>query len=111
MVVAADEQLDALFALAFGACLAPGAAAGGLKFAHRHALEIAGFGEQHHRALIGDQVDVLKAALKIEDFGTPWRVIAGPQGLELVLDDAQHPFAPAENIFVVGNLGDQIFVL
>ena len=78
VVVAADEQFDALFALALGARLAAGAAAGGLKFAHRHALEVAGFGEQHHRALIGDQVDVLEATLKIKDLGAPGRVVAGP---------------------------------
>ena len=106
MVVAADEQFDALFALALGARLAPGAAAGGFKFAHRHALEVAGFGEQHDRALIGDQVDVLEAALEIKDLGAAGRVVAGPQGVKLVLNDAQHPFAPAQNIFVVGNFGD-----
>ena len=69
MVIAADEQLHRFFTLAAGAGLATRATAGGLKLAHRHAFEVTRFREQHHRALIGDQIDVFKASGDVEDFG------------------------------------------
>ena len=76
MVVAADEQLHSIFTLAAGACLAAGAAAGGFELTDRHPLEVTGLGEQHHRTLIGDQVDVGQAATEIEDFGATRRRVA-----------------------------------
>ena len=111
MVVAADEQLHRIFALAAGTRLAAGAAAGGLEFTHRHPLEVAGLGEQHHRPLVGDQVDVRQATAEVEDFGAARRRVALPQLAELVLDDPEHPLTPAKDVLVVGDLGDQILVL
>ena len=110
MIVAADEQLHGLFTLAAGAGPAAGAATGGLKLTHRHPFEVPGFGEQHHRALVRDQVDVVEPAGKIEDFRAPLDRVAIAQLGELLLDKPEHPLPPAENVFVVGDLGDEIFV-
>ena len=76
MVVAADEQLHRFLTLAAGTGLASRAAAGGLEFTHRHPLEIAGLREQNDRALVGDQIDVLKTASEIEDLGAPRSLVA-----------------------------------
>ena len=111
MIVAADEQLHRIFTLAAGARFAASAAAGGLKFTHRHPLEITGLGEQHHRPLVGDQVDIGEATAEVEDFGAARCRVALPKLAELVLDDPEHPLTPAKDVLVVGNLGDQVLVL
>ena len=111
MVVAADEQLHRFFTLAAGAGFTAGATACGFEFTHRHPLQIAGFREQHHRALIRDQVDVFQATSQIQNLGAAGHAMALTQLDKLLLDDAQHPFPTAEDVFVVGNLGDEIFVL
>ena len=111
MVVAADEQLHCFFTLAAGARFPPGATAGGFKFTHRHPFEIAGFGKQHHGTLVGDQIDVFKTSSDVENFGATLNRVAIAQLGELVLDDAEHPLTSAKDVFVVGDLGDQIFVL
>ena len=111
VVIAADEQLDGLFALAAGAGLAAGAATGGLEFVHRHALEVAVLGEHHHRALIGDQVDVFETTLDVEDLGAAGGVEAAADRSQLVDDQRQNPLTATENVFVVGNLGDEILML
>ena len=111
MVVAADKQLHRLLALTAGAGLAAGAAAGGLEFAHRHPLEVAVLGEQHHRALVGDQVDVVEAAFEIEDLGATRRVVAAADRLQLLGDQSKHPIAAGQDVLVIGDLGEQILVL
>ena len=105
MVVAADEQAHRLLPLGAGAGFATGAAAGGLKFAHRHALEIAVLGEHHDRALVGDQVDVFKAPFEVEDFSAPGGDIAGAQHTQFFDDQAKHPFFAGQDVLVVGDLG------
>ena len=111
MVVAADEQPHSLFALAFGPRLAAGAATGGLKFADRHALEVAVFSQQHDRSLIGNQVDVFEAAFKIQDLGAARRVVTVLELPQLVFNDCQHTLTALKDVFVVGNFGDQVLVL
>ena len=106
MVVAADEQLHRLLALAAGAGLAAGAAAGGLKFTHRHPLQVAVLSEQHHRTLIGDQVDVIEAAFKVEDLGAAGGVVAAADCVELLVDQAEHPLPPRQDVLVIGDLGE-----
>ena len=111
MVVAADEQPHSLFALAFGPRLAAGAAAGGLKFADRHALEVAVFGQQHDRALIGDQVDVFQATFEIQDLGAARGVVTLLELPQLLFNDRQHTLSALKDVLVVGDFGDQVLVL
>ena len=106
MVVAADEQPHRLLALGLGAGLAAGAAAGGLKFAHRHPLQVAVLGEQHHRTLISDQVDVFEAALEIKNLCAAGGVVTSADRTELFGDDREYALAIGQDVFVVGNLGD-----
>jgi len=91
--------------------VAPGAAAGGLELAHRHPLEVAGLGEQHHRALVGDQVDVIEPALHVENLGATGRGVAAADRGQLVADDRQHPFASGQDVLVISDLGEQVLVL
>ena len=67
MVVAADEQLHGILPLAPGAGLAARPAAGGFELTYGHPLEITGLGEEHHRTLIGDQVDVGESTAEVKD--------------------------------------------
>ena len=106
VVVAADKQPHRLFTLGLGAGLAAGAAAGGFKFAHRHPLEVAVLGEQHHRAFVGDQIDVFEAAFEVEDLGAAGGVVASADRTELFGDDREYALAIGQDVFVVGNLGD-----
>ena len=111
MVVAADEQLHGFLPLAAGAGFATGASAGGLKLTHGHPFQVAGFGDQHHGTLVGDQIDVFKPTPEIENLCTTRCCVALAELVEFVLNDPEHPFTPAEDVLVIRNFGDQILVL
>merc|ERR1711934_384727 len=111
VVVAADKQLHRIFTLAARSGLTPRAATGRLKLTHRHALEIAGFGEQHAGTLVGDQVDVGEATAKIEDLRTARGRIPLAKLTKLVLNDAENTLTPAKNVLVVSNFGNKILML
>jgi hypothetical protein len=56
--IAGNEVLNAIVFLHFGARLAPGGAALGLKGIHRHTLDVALVGNQNHHLLIGNQGNI-----------------------------------------------------
>ena len=111
MVIAADEQPHRFFGLAAGACLAAGASTGGLKFTDRHPLEVAVLSQQHDRALIGDQIDVIKTSFEVQDLGATRGVMALLELTQLALDNAKHPLTAGQDVLVIGDLGQQILVL
>jgi hypothetical protein len=92
-----------------GAALA--AAALGAVGGERHALDVAGMGDRHHHVLALDQVLGLELAFLLDDLGAPRGGEVGLDLGELVLDDALHAGARAQDRQVVLDLAAELFEL
>ena len=106
MIVAADEELHSLLTLTSGSCLAAGSPTGGLEFTYGHPLEVTRFREQHNGTFVGDQVNVFESTPKVENLSAPGGWITVTQLDQLVLNQAEHPLTPSEDVLVIGDLGD-----
>ena len=77
----------------------------------RHALDIAGVAHGHHHVFALDQVLVLDFALVLDDLGAARRGELVADGGELILDDAEHPGARAQDLEVVLDLLGELLQL
>ena len=111
MVVATDEQAHLLRAFTAGPRFAPGPQIGGDKLTHRHAFQVAAAGEQHHGALVGNEVNVFQISLGIEDHGPSFRGKPGAQLIQFRANDAADALTARQDVPVVRDFRQQILVL
>ena len=111
MVVAADEETHHFVAFTARSGLAPRSPARCLEVAHGHALEVTAAGEHHHRAFVGNEVDILQPPVHLKNLAAPTGCEAGTKLREFAANHRVDPFTTLQDVLVVGNLLHELLVL
>ena len=111
MVAATDEQAHLLRTFTAGPRFTPGPQVGGDKLAHGHALQVAATGEQHHGALVGNEVNIFQVPLRIKNHGAPFRGKTGAQLMQFGANDAADPLTVRQDVAIVRDFRQQVLVL